>query len=384
MDTNQEKNEKPTSKKIKDARKEGNVVYSRDLSMFFTLVVIIGSIFILRNYVSTTLAGNYLVIFEVIGDNQFLAPSLANITLTLMVNCGKLILALIIGGAIIAGLVTVTQTGGFVIKEKPFKLDAQKFNPVSNFKQIFGKKSWVKFAFNCIKVSIMALISFLLIDRNLKDIVLMPNLSISILSYFIFIALLKIIVVLLGVYMLFSLIDFVVEHQHWYKQLMMSREELKKEDKETNGNPEIKNQRKELHRELLQDDYMADYQGSMFVLANPTHIAIGIIYMPLRWRLPLIVIKTEGAAAQNILAKAKRNGILIVREKWLARRLYEIGELNKFIPPSLVKEVAQIIGNNLEFLPKIALEIEQIKQGMIKPDGVAEISRQFERLRVNP
>ena len=170
--------------------------------------------------------------------------------------------------------------------------------------------------------------------------------------------------ILLGIYFVFAVLDLVVEKHSTYKQLMMSMDEIKRENKESDGDPEIKSKRKELHRELLEEDNEAftTYKDSMLVLANPTHIAIVLIYMPHKWRLPMMVYKAKAYEAQQIFQMAKRHKIPIIRDKWVARQMYEIAEINQAIPQSMTKHIAELIAKNLHLRPKIAEDIEMIKK----------------------
>lgn len=376
MESSQEKTEQPTPKKILDARKEGNVAYSRDVSMLSVLIVMFSGIYILRYGLSKILANNYLSILELINERRLDLNYISLTALDMLKNSIIVVVGLIILAASFAAFTTVVQMGGILVKDKPIKLDLKKFNPVNNFKQIFGKKSWIKFFLNCCKVSLMFLISYVIIKQDLRDILLFTNLQLPVLIYYIFITIFKFIAIVLSAYFIFGIVDYFIERRNWYKQLMMSLEEIKKEDKETNGNPEIKYHRREMHREILEDDFMDNYKGSMLVLANPTHIAIGIVYMPKKWKLPIILFKLKGSDAQSRFIQAKRHDIPIIRDKWLARNLYQIGEVNKFVPQSMAKNVAWIIGNNLHLLPQIKEDISEQQKNYAEAQQQSHIIKQ--------
>lgn len=364
MSSEASKTEKPTPKKLKDARKEGNVAYSHDLSMFVGISVVVLGLIFGRNYITDSLAKNYFFVFKLINTTEFDKNTLYAATMQMMSNMTSCMLPLIIASAAAVMITTVIQLGGFVIKEDIFKFDMQTFNIVQNAKQMFSKKNLAKFFFNILKLIIMAVVSYWLVVNSLNQILLIVTVPLYDMLAVASVIILKIVLTLLGAYFIFGLIDLVVEKRAIYKKLMMSLEEIKDEMKETEGNQEVKQRLRELRQELLADDnsMFAQYKDSMLVLANPTHIAILIIYLPQRWGLPIVIFKAKGALAQHIFRLAKKYQVPIIREKLLARRLYEVAILNQFVPTSLIKDVAEVIAKNLNLMPKIAREIELMKK----------------------
>ena len=362
-----QKTEKPTPKKIRDARKEGNVGQSKDLSMVASISTCIFMLFLCRHMLIENLEGNYFTVFTYIKSNVFQIKDIHTIVWQLLTSIVKLILMIILVTVTVGTIVTIMQLGGFLLTNKLSKFDLQKFNVVNNAKQIFSKKNLLKFTFNCIKITILATVGYYLLSGMIRDIVLLPEVSIFGIIFFISRGLLKTIIVLLCIYFIFAFIDFVLEKRTMYKQLMMTREEVEREYKESDGNPEVKHRRRELHQELLQEDDMwATNKDSMFVLANPTHIAIVLMYSPRKYKLPIVMLKAKGQPAQMIFATAKRYGVPIFREKWTARKLYALAELKKFIPKTLIAEVAEIIGKNINLLPFIAQEMMAVRSQKIK------------------
>jgi type III secretion protein U len=359
------KTEQPTPKKLRDAREEGNVAKSRDLSMFFAIFAVLSWIIIAHNLILGQISEFYAIIFSSIRNGELYFDAILKIIFLGLTLIFKIIIPIVLLGGISAGLLTVIQIGGFLFSPKVFKFDFKKFNVVNNFKQIFGKKSFIKFFFNILKIVIMLFVSYNLLMNSLSSLLQSVNLPFLDMMLLVFKIISKIVIVLLSIFFVFSLFDFILEKRTIHKQLMMSLEEIKKEFKETDGNPEIKHRRRELHRELLEDDDMfGNYKDFMMVLANPTHIGIVIIYYPSKWKLPITLYKSKGYSAQTLFKVAKKYDVPVIREKIVARQLYAFAELNQFIPKSLVKDVAYIVGRNLHLRPKIAEDIELVKKGI--------------------
>jgi flagellar biosynthesis protein FlhB len=368
MEQNQDsKTEQPTHKRLQDARKEGNVAKSKDLSTVVSLSVLILELVIMYKYIIFSIHNMYGVVFATISENQYSLERLLSVIIEFFILLFKIIIPIIIVSSLSAGLTTVIQLNGFLFATKVFKFDLQKFDIIKNFKELFSKKNILKFCFNVFKISIMTYVGFNIVSNNIKDILKVVDISFSYIILFMALLILKLGAVLLGIFAVFAFIDFIVEKRATHKKLMMSMEEVKKDYKETEGNPEVKSRRRELHKELLEGDDMFDaYKEFMMVLANPTHIAIVMIYKPTKWKLPIILMKAKGYSAQNIFRIAKRKDVPIIRDKWIARQLYAYAEINKPVPKSMVKFVATLIGNNLYLFPKILEEINKIKKDAVK------------------
>jgi type III secretion protein U len=362
------KTEKPTPKKLRDARKEGQVGVSRDLSICASISSMVALVYFLRGSLGMQLQKQFNAIFGLINTKQLDLTSLLSIVTGYLNSTLGFVFICVGSSAAFTVAVTVTQQGGLLITNKLLKFDLQKFNIVNNLKQIFSKKNFTKFFFNCIKVSIMTYIAFRIFRSDFNDVLLLREISLLAAIGFINHVIIKIVVVLLVIFFLFAILDLVMEKQATLKQLMMNLEEIKREYKESEGDPEVKAQRKELHRELLEEE-PADFDPNTFVVVNPTHIAIVLIYKPLKWKLPLVLAKEKGENAQAIISYARKRKIAVIQDKWLARQLYAIAQLNEFVPRTLLTVVAELVVKNIDQLPQIAADLaEQAKPAPPAPN----------------
>lgn len=359
-----EKTEQPSEKKIKDAKERGQVSQSKELTTLVGIITLI--ICMLFSYKSDLLllSGNAFSSFYYIRHY--------NIDYSTLINCVendastglKVFVLPIIIAASVSCLVNIAQLKGLVLSKEAFKFNWDKLNLVSNAKSVFSLKNLIKFTKQCIEMTVMTIIAFFIFKSSIHDLVKIFNLTLSDIMLFILFLLGKIFVVLFIVHFLFSVLDFILEKRHLTKELMMTKHEQKEELKNTDGNPEIKAKQREMFREILEDDAFGMMPNSSIVLANPTHIAIVLIYNPEKWKLPVIVAKASGEKALHIFNMAKKLNIPIVRDKWLARQLFEIGEISKYVPESLLKYVADIIGKNLHLMPYLAKQLAIAKPGV--------------------
>ncbi len=359
-DSSGEKTEQPTPKKRQDAKKQGQMAQSKELNKVFALIILL--ILLIINLKSTfyQFANIFQGIIDQIATNNLDKITLSNYLLNSGYYALKVILLPIIVAGITAYFINIIQVGGFTISEKFLKFDFNKFNLVNNFKSIYSFKNLIKFTRQLIEIIIMAVVAIFIAKQSLRGFTNLPEYSVSALWWYLCIVLFKEFAALLLINIVASIIDLVMEKFNLTKQLMMSLSEIKQEYKNTNGDPEIKSRRQELHRELIDEEGEATIANSTMVLANPTHIAIVLLYRPKRFKLPIIVAKASGAKAQNIFTIAKRNNIPIIRDKWLARTLFEVGIVGKYVPSSMLAPVADIISQNMHLLPKTAQEIAEI------------------------
>ena len=158
---------------------------------------------------------------------------------------------------------------------------------------------------------------------------------------------------LLLIYLFFALIDYIIERVSFMKKMMMSIEDIKREMKDTEVSQQLKQRQREFHQELMEEEAMdLAVKNSTMVVTNPTHLAIVILYDPDKIKLPAVILKTKDKSAEIVRRLAKKHGIVVVRDVWLARQLYELAEIKKYVPSSLVPAVADLIGRNLHLLPK--------------------------------
>lgn len=376
-DNNSEKTEQPTPKKRRDAQKKGQIATSKELNKIFALIALIllvGGNISLSFYKFTNL-------FESI-DRDVLNSNLTLANLYNTLTSGgyyivEVLLFPILTAGCIAAITQIVQAGGITLKEEFLAFKPESFNPVNNFRNLLSFKSFATFIRQITEITIMIIITIIIVKHNLYQFLNLPNYSIISILWFFMIILIKIFTILLGIHLTSSILDLIIEKRNLTKQLMMTHSEVKQEHKNSNGDPEIKKRRQELHRELLDDEGEMTISNSTLVLANPTHIAIVLLYRPKRFKLPIVVAKASGSKAQNIFIIAKRHKIPIIRDIWLARSLYKLGIVGRYVPSSMLSSVADVISHNLHLLPKTALEIAEVNTVNQQKNAATTPSRQI-------
>lgn len=343
-----EKTEKPTEKRLRDARKKGQVFKSEEITSGIQLAVL----FAYFCFQGEALVGGIrdLILATLTVLNQPIEKAVEHILSVflqiLLLFIGPLALLLICTTI----LSVVAQTGPLLAWEAmTFKLD--KLNPMANLKQMVSIKSLFEFCKSAFKVAALAIIFFYLLRRYMPSMQFLPGCGTA--CGF---SVTKQLIAwmwggLIGFYLVIGLADYAFQRHSTMKQLMMSKEEIKREYKDSEGNPEMKHERKKVHQEIQSGSLAANVSKSNVVVRNPQHIAICLYYRQGETPLPIVLEKGRDAMALHIVSLAEKQGIPIVEHIPVARHLMSAVEVGGTIPTELFEPVAQILrwAMNLEY-----------------------------------
>ena len=356
-----EKTEKATPKKLKDARKKGQVAKAQDFPAAFTFVVSIAATLAMISYLFEQMASFFLMILKEVPnvgegfDNQ--AGRYFYVALQVILNTSLPIMGLVcIVGVLVSFLVV-----GPVFSFEAMKFDLKKLNPIEGIKQKFKLKTLVELLKSIFKITGAAIIIYLIIRNKLSEIVstvMMPVLgSAMVVNDFLVSAAIQV-----GLFFLFiALFDLAFQKKNFAKEMMMEKFEIKQEYKDTEGDPMIKGKRKELAREIAYQEGPSAARRARAIITNPTHIAVALKYNPLEEPAPIILTMGVGVIAEEIIKIGIENRVPIMRNVDLARALYTKGKISDYIPEDLYGAVAEIIKwiESLEENPDINKELFQ-------------------------
>lgn len=339
-----EKTEKPTPKRRRDARKEGQVLQSKEVtSAFIFLAAFLGLKFFggfLINYLIKISTDIYLSIKDInslFNENNLMVSFLKGI------RAFFIIIGPILAITFVTALVISYFQVGFLFTTKPLKIDLNRLNPVEGFKRMFSKKALMELVKSIMKVGLIGYVGYVFLFDNMYRILNLMNFGEeSILTGFSNITssfLIRIIFVII----LIAFIDYFFQWKQHEKNLMMTKQELKEEYKQTEGDPLIKSKIKEKQRKIAMARMMQEVPKADVIITNPTHIAVAIKYDKDLYKAPYVVAKGKGLVAENIKKIAKENSVPIVENKPIARALYETLEIGDLIPENLYEAIAEIL-----------------------------------------
>jgi type III secretion protein U len=335
-----EKTEQPTPKKIRDARQEGQIAKSMEVATGVQLAVLLGYFWVRGEDMLDTFEQMFEV--SIASVNQPLGEAMDRIvTATVSMTLNLLApMAIVLG---IASLGAVLGQVGPLFAPKFIQPKGERVSPLKNFKQLFSLRSLFEFAKSLIKVSLLSFTFYLLMKRYLNSFQFLSLCGIE--------CGLRVTGVLIGwlwgilvlFYIVFAVADYAFQRRTLINQLMMSRDEIMKEFKNTEGDPHVKHKRKEQHRELQSGSLASNVKRSTAMVRNPTHIAVCLYFVPGETPLPQVIEKGADDRALRMVAIAEEAGVPMVEEIHVARTLFARTEIGEYIPAELFQPVADIL-----------------------------------------
>ena len=253
------------------------------------------------------------------------------------------LLMIIFAGAMGLGILVGAIQTKFLIAFKAIKIDFNRINPVQGFKRLFSLRSLFELLKALAKVAIVALVGYWAIRDRWKDFLLYPFMSVgesaANLSHLIYDVMLKTGIALLAL----AIFDYFYQRWEYEKSLMMTKQEVKEEMKDIEGNPEVKKRQRQMMFEILRSRMMAEVPKATVVITNPDHIAVALKYEREEDEAPVVVAKGKNELAEKIKEVARSYRISIVRNPPLARELYNRVDVGEMIPPELYRAVAEVL-----------------------------------------
>jgi type III secretion protein U len=204
-------------------------------------------------------------------------------------------------------------------------------------------RNLVEFLKSCLKVAIISLVLWKVLKESLPMLVLIPAQDLDGAVGCLHVVVYEMVKYCAGTFVVIAACDYFWQRHLFLKQHKMSKDEVKNEYKEMEGDPHIKAQRKHLHQEMAMNDAAAQVRKSSVLVTNPTHIAVALRYQKGETPLPIVTARGEGALAQRMMEIAKEEGIPIMRNVPLAHDLWEKGALSQYIPSELIEPVAEVL-----------------------------------------
>ncbi len=343
-----EKTEEPTSKKLSDARKEGQVAKSKEIGNAFMLLTLFLMMKVYLGVIGNRFIGCFYSVYGNLADvirmynGQIPSASIQVLIRGMMLQLGIIVLPVFAVGVFVVFVCDVVQVK-WKPTTKPLKPKFNKLNPVSGFKKFLSVNSLVELVKSILKLSVVGYVVYKYIVKEIGQIFILYNISLNQA-----IGLIGKIVTDLGirialVYMVIAFLDFVYQKRKFKKDMKMTKQEVKDEYKNQEGDPQIKGKQKQKMREASMRRMMQHLPEADVVITNPTHYAVAIKYDADKYDAPYVLAKGEDYLAQRIKDVAKENDIEIVENKPLARMLYANVEVGGLIPPELYQSVAEVL-----------------------------------------
>ena len=343
-----EKTEEPTAKKLDDARKEGQVAKSKEISNALELLAFFSLVYLWTRYMATFFVGNMYDIYSQIPeyiklyDGRIQEQTISTLFVSALLRI-LLIMApfLLIGvlGCIVADVAQVEWKP----TTKPLQPKPSKLNPVNGFKRFLSVNSLVELLKSILKIALVGYVVYSYLRKNMPPIYQFYDLPLNQ-----GIMLIGTLVVNLGLrisafYVIIALLDFIYQKVKFRNDMKMTKQEVKDEYKNQEGDPQIKSKQRQRMQEASRRRMMQQLPQADVVITNPTHYAVAIKYDPELYDAPYVIAKGADYLAQKIKEEAKEHHIEIVENKPLARMLYANVDIGSVVPPELYQAVAEVL-----------------------------------------
>ena len=343
-----EKTEPATQKKLDDARKEGKVAKSKELTSAFDLIVLFLALKIFISYVGERMIELFSYVYGNMADfvkvnRAYLSSkAISSFLMNMILKWLMIVLPFFLFGVAVTMLISIIQVG-WKISTKPMQPKLGKFNPINGFKRIFSKDSLFNLLLAIVKIALIALVAYNCIKDKADDLFILYSIPLKQA-----IALIGSLIIDTGlyisiVYLIVGIADFAYQKWKFKDEMKMTKQEVKDEFKNTEGDPQIKGRQRRKMQEVSQRRMMQDVPKADVVITNPTHIAVALKYDAEVAKAPVLLAKGEDYVAQKIKEVARENNVEIVENKPLARMIYHNVDIGSEIPPELYQAVAEVL-----------------------------------------
>ncbi len=343
-----EKTEEPTSKKKEDTRKEGKVAKSKEMSSGVQLI----ALFVILKFWVGNMGENFMGLFGELYEKMpayttYWEGKVVSSDYKILLNgvIVELLLQLLpffLVGVVISVLINMLQFK-FKISTKPLQPKFSKLNPVSGMKKLFSKEKIMELLKSIAKIILIMFVVYNTIKNEwvyLVKFYQMPlNQALELIGKIVIDMGLRISLV----FMVIAFVDLIYERWKFNEDIKMTKQEVKDEYKNAEGDPQIKGKIRQKMREASQRRMMQDVPKADVVITNPTHFAVAIRYDANEGSAPRVLAKGADFVAQKIKEIAKENNVEIVENKPLARMLYANVDVGQEVPPELYQSVAEVL-----------------------------------------
>jgi flagellar biosynthesis protein FlhB len=339
---NDQKTEQPTDKKVSEAMERGQFARSQELQIVCILGAALWVLSLTTSTMATELHDLAVNVFSQLGHIRLQLDTVPTHLMSIVVVGAKL-LGPVVGAGAIAALLAGGFQSGFQLTPKALEFKPERLNPVEGFQRIFSKATLVHAGIDLLKLLAIGFVLWTVAQNLMKDPIFNSPVEPAYVGDYLqraTTAFLSRLLLALGV---IAAISYSYEKYKTHNDLMMSREEIKEEHRQAEGDANSKAAMRRMARRLMQRQMLAAVPTADVVVTNPTHYAVALKYERGVDQAPVVLAKGENGFAQRIKALAAENGVPMVENRPVARALYAFGKVGEAIPGNLYQAVAEIL-----------------------------------------
>jgi flagellar biosynthetic protein FlhB len=341
-ESDQERTEQATSKRREESREKGQVARSQEV---VSVSVLIAGLLFFYFGGSTLLLKTMNAMTAGLRDagRAEVTPNSVSLILSNYIFQGFSILFPLLIAVLIAAFLGNVLQFGFMVSTKSIEPKIDKISPAKGFKRLFSIRSLVELLKSIFKICIISAVAYIIVKNEVGNLIPLADQSVwGMLSYLSGVCF-KILLATTIVLVFLAALDYAYQRWEYEKSIKMTKQEIKDEYKNTEGDPMIKARIRRIQREMARKRMMSEVPKADVIITNPTHLAIAIRYDPVNMRAPIVIAKGADLIAERIRKIAEENDIPLVENKPLAQVLYKIVNVNHAVPEDLYKAVAEVL-----------------------------------------
>jgi flagellar biosynthetic protein FlhB len=338
----QEKTEPASPKRRKEAKEKGQVAKSQDVT---SVAILLGSLtlfYFSSGIMVEKMMGLMRWMFIKSGQFDMSCDNIQPVLITVVYKMFGLLFPIFLTVVCIGLLANLLQVG-FIFSGESITPKLSKIDPIKGFQRLFSLRSLVELVKNIFKILVVGFVAYITIKGEISNLFPLGDQSLWGILFYIGKTALKVMFRTCWVLVVLAILDYSFQRWQYEKDLRMSKQEVKDEFKQSEGDPLIKARTKRLQREMARKRMMAKVPKADVVITNPTHIAVALKYNQLNMSAPEVIAKGKGFVAEKIKDIAAKNNIPIVENKPLAQVLNKVVDVDEMIPANLYKAVAEVL-----------------------------------------
>jgi len=337
-----QKTEEPTQKKLAEARSRGQVAVSREIN---TWLMLLAGTLVVAMMVPWIMNHMRIALLPYIEAPHLLSLDMGSVVqkmeATLLDVFAVLFLPFLL--FFLAALAGPILQNGLVFSPKAMEAKLEKFSPIAGAKRLVSLRQFSEFPKGMVKLAIVSVVALLTTLPAFNRLDVMPTLDLIDFLSVLHVLIVKVLIAVVAVLVVIAIIDLVFQRQQHHKKMRMTRQELKDEFKQSEGDPTARQRLRQVRQERARARMIQAVPEADVVVTNPTHFAVALKYQPEAMGAPKVVAKGADVIAQKIREVAEEHGIAIVENPPLARALYASVDLDDEVPPEHYQAVAEVI-----------------------------------------
>ncbi|MGA1868996.1 MAG: flagellar biosynthesis protein FlhB [bacterium] len=341
-DTTQQRTEPATPKRRREAREKGQVAKSQEIANALIFMGTLLVFFFAGRFMLHNLFKLMKYILSQSGSLKITPKNSVNFISHLQLSLLPILMPMLLSLSALAVLANYLQVG-FLITLQPLIPDFTRLNPINGIKNIFSLRKVMEILKSVLQIAIISIIAYITLRSEIQNTPALIRMTPGVFLFYLGDVSFTLIFRVTGALSVLAFFDYLYQRYEHEKSLLMTKEEVKEEQKQTEGDPRIKGRIRSIQLNLARKRMMAAVPQADVVITNPEHIAVALQYKQKEMSAPKVLAKGAGYLAERIKEIAKENNIPLVEDKPLARALYKIVEVGDFIPPQLYQAVAEIL-----------------------------------------